>query len=77
MQSDCHVTRAALKAIVISFYVCVQECLVIDASLLHSLDHRLSAEVSEKGIVKLDIPWHSVRLLALLDRRCNIRQPSS
>ena len=56
MQSDCHVTRAALKAIVISFYVCVQECLVIDASLLHSLDHRLSAEVSEKGIVKLDIP---------------------
>lgn len=66
MQSDCHIARAALEAIVISFYVCVQESFMIDAPLLHSLDHRLGAEVSEKGIVKLDIPYHKCQVVGSL-----------
>ena len=74
MQSDCHIARAALEAIVISFYVCVQESFMIDAPLLHSLDHRLGAEVREQRVVELDVAAACrVELCDLLAvRKCDV-----
>lgn len=67
VQSDDHVARVSLQAIVVRLDVRIQDRLVVDFRLLHALDHRLSAEVREKRVVDLDVAAAgSVELLELL-----------
>lgn len=67
VQSDNHVARVFLQAIVVRLDVRIEDRLVVDFRLLHTLDHRLRAEVSQERIIDLDVPAAgSVELLELL-----------
>ena len=53
METNCHVRRMVLQALIVGMNVGVQQSLMVDVEFLHSSDHGLRAEVCQKGIVEL------------------------
>lgn len=56
MQANSHVLRSILNAVVIGTDVDVEKLLVINIPLFHALDHWFRTEISQQGVVELDIP---------------------
>ena len=59
MQTDSHILRTALQAVVVRLDVGIQECIVVDPAFFHAFDHGFGAEVCEEGVVELDVTYIS------------------
>lgn len=55
MQANGHVCRTSFQAIVVRFDIRIKQSRMINSKLLHALDHRVRAEVSEERVIELDI----------------------
>jgi hypothetical protein len=57
VETNRHVTGTALETLVIGSNILVKESRVINLALLHARNHGFGAEVSQQGVIELDVTF--------------------